>query len=117
MWLHCHGDSEYRLDDDQWLRGVSMKQLVVLHEQPAGLIPIPPINYIQGTAAKSSGLVAMHKCFSLSRTSNSYAIVFLAGTGAKILLTTDIITCSCPCVELHLRSHSTHIPIQPALNR
>ena len=44
MWLCCHGDSEYRLDD-QWLRGkcMSTKQLVALHEQPlAGLIPIPP---------------------------------------------------------------------------
>ena len=29
MWLRCHGDSVYRLDD-QWLRGkcVSTKQLV-----------------------------------------------------------------------------------------
>ena len=46
MWLCCHGDSEYRLDDQvPWLHGKSMstKQLVALHEQP-GSFPFHPHN-------------------------------------------------------------------------
>ena len=87
MWLCCHGDSEYRLDD-QWLRGkcVSTKQLVALHEQPlAGLIPIPP-KYKALLLNLQAGYI---KCFSLSWALNSCVIVFLAGAGAKILLTTE----------------------------
>ena len=123
IWLYCHGDSEY---DQLWLCGkyVSTKQLVTLHEQPAGLIPIPKPIHVHTAKQYYAGRVATHnKCFSLSRTLKFLRNNFLGRCWGKILLTTEeyvlsLVNLQLPmCLTTSRKAQQTHTPIQPAPNR